>query len=142
MCLKLYQKVPLTYPTFHVKKTKFHQEMCNRFQPYTKYSKMYQEAYYVNIVLKYVTIVTGRVPHVERENAYHSGRLSSSRFQWVCIARSLVFCVMFCRSQFILLSLFLLLLFLSIDLKCQLFFILKLKHNLLHICLLHLFTDS
>jgi len=59
----------------------------------------------------FVTRVTGRVPHVEQElSALHPGL----GFSGVRVAGSLVFCVMFCRSVFVLFSFFLLDIVLSV----------------------------
>ena len=67
----------------------------------------------------FVTRVTRRVPHVEQEVPSRPEHLSSPPvFNGVQVARSLVFCVMFCTSLFFLLSFFLWpLYFLSFDFR-------------------------
>ena len=60
------------------------------------------------------TLVTRRVPHVEQElHALHEHQNSPQVFSGVRDARLLVFCVMFCRSLFVLLSRFVLVIVLS-----------------------------
>jgi hypothetical protein len=68
----------------------------------------------------FVTRVKRRVPHVEQELFTLPGHPSShSIFSGVRVARSLVFCVLFCRSLFVLLS------FLFWPLCCLFFFDLR-----------------
>ena len=62
--------------------------------------------------------VTRRVPLVEQELLTIPEYLSSPFFSGVHVTRSIVFCVMFCRSSFVLLSFF----FFSL---CRLFFDLR-----------------
>jgi hypothetical protein len=60
------------------------------------------------------TLVTRWVPHVEQElHALHEHQNSPQVFSGVRDARLLVFCVMFCRSLFVLLSRFVLVIVLS-----------------------------
>ena len=60
------------------------------------------------IITWFVARVTRRVPHMGQELLTLTKHLSSPPIFWgggrVCVARSLVFCVMFCRSLFIPLS--------------------------------------
>jgi hypothetical protein len=65
------------------------------------------EKVYLVFVWGFVTSVIWQVLHVEQELPTLSEYPSSPLvFYGVCVARSLVFCVMFCRSLFVLLSFF------------------------------------
>jgi hypothetical protein len=71
----------------------------------------------------FVIRVTRRMPHVGAETAYPSGAPAFiSGFSGVRVTRSLVFCVVFCRSLFVLLSFF------FWSLCCLSFFDLRLLH--------------
>jgi hypothetical protein len=59
------------------------------------------------LITWFVTRVTRRVPIMEQEPLTLPVQLSSAPyFSWVRVTRSLVWCVMFCRSLFVLLSFF------------------------------------
>jgi len=71
----------------------------------------------------FVIRVTRRMPHVERRLLIFSGAPAFiSGFSGVRVTRSLVFCVVFCRSLFVLLSFF------FWSLCCLVFFDLRLLH--------------
>ena len=58
------------------------------------------------IITWFLTRVTRRAPHVEQELRTLLQHMRLPLFEWVCVAGSLVVCVMFCRSLFVLLFFF------------------------------------
>jgi hypothetical protein len=95
---------------------KCHHDLVNHYRVSTCVTNDYGYVPFVVITIRsFVTRVNRRVPHVERELLTLPEHLNSPLvFSGVRVARSFVFCVMFCRSLFVL---YLLAIVLSVNLQ-------------------------